>query len=83
RTPEATAAVLDRELPGVAEAMRRKGTEKTVHASLSRGLVGLAGRTVVVNLPGSPGGVRDGMAVLEPILDHLLAQVSGGGMHDA
>ncbi|MGW0040973.1 bifunctional molybdenum cofactor biosynthesis protein MoaC/MoaB [Rhodococcus sp. NPDC003348] len=83
RTPEATAAILDRELPGVAEAMRRKGTEKTVHASLSRGLVGLSGRTVVVNLPGSPGGVRDGIAVLEPILDHLLAQVSGGGMHDA
>ncbi|MFF0816417.1 bifunctional molybdenum cofactor biosynthesis protein MoaC/MoaB [Rhodococcus sp. NPDC003318] len=82
RTPEATAAVLDRELPGVAEALRRKGTEKTVHAALSRGLVGLSGRTVIVNLPGSPGGVRDGIAVLEPILDHLLAQVSGGGMHD-
>lgn len=83
RTPEATAAVLDRELPGVAEAMRRKGTEKTLHATLSRGLVGLAGRTVVVNLPGSPGGVRDGISVLEPLLDHLLAQVSGGGVHDA
>ncbi len=82
RTPEATAAVLDRELPGLAEAMRRKGTEKTAHASLSRGLAGLVGGTVVVNLPGSPGGVRDGMAVLEPILDHLLAQVAGGGMHD-
>ncbi|MGW4481473.1 bifunctional molybdenum cofactor biosynthesis protein MoaC/MoaB [Rhodococcus triatomae] len=82
RTPEATAAVLDRELPGLAEAMRRKGTEKIAHASLSRGLAGLVGRTVVVNLPGSPGGVRDGMAVLEPVLDHLLAQVAGGGMHD-
>ncbi|MFE3293321.1 bifunctional molybdenum cofactor biosynthesis protein MoaC/MoaB [Rhodococcus sp. NPDC059234] len=82
QTPEVTRAVLDRELPGIAEAMRRKGTEKTVHASLSRGLAGLAGRTVVVNLPGSPGGVRDGISVLEPILDHLLAQVSGGGMHD-
>ncbi|MFC4602388.1 bifunctional molybdenum cofactor biosynthesis protein MoaC/MoaB [Rhodococcus kronopolitis] len=83
RTPEATAALLDRELPGLAEAMRRKGTEKTAHASLSRGLAGLVGRTVVVNLPGSPGGVRDGISVLEPILDHLLAQVAGGGAHDA
>lgn len=82
RTPEATAAVLDRELPGVAEELRRKGAEKTALAALSRGLVGLAGRTVVVNLPGSPGGVKDGISVLEPILDHLLAQVSGGGMHD-
>ena len=81
-TPEATRAVLDRELPGVAEAIRRKGAEKTPHASLSRGLAGLAGRTVVVNLPGSPGGVQDGIAVLEPILDHLLAQVAGGGAHD-
>lgn len=83
RTPEATSAVLDRELPGVAEELRRKGTEKTATAVLSRGLVGLAGRTVVVNLPGSPGGVADGITVLEPILDHLLAQVSGGGLHDA
>ncbi|MGW6377990.1 bifunctional molybdenum cofactor biosynthesis protein MoaC/MoaB [Rhodococcus sp. NPDC055112] len=83
QTPEATRAVLDRELPGLAEAMRRKGSEKTPYASLSRGLAGLSGRTVVVNLPGSPGGVRDGMSVLEPILEHLLAQVAGGGMHDA
>ncbi|MFC7447421.1 bifunctional molybdenum cofactor biosynthesis protein MoaC/MoaB [Rhodococcus daqingensis] len=83
QTPEATRAVLDRELPGLAEAMRRKGAEKTPYASLSRGLAGLSGRTVLVNLPGSPGGVRDGMSVLEPILEHLLAQVSGGGMHDA
>ncbi|MCZ4554496.1 MULTISPECIES: bifunctional molybdenum cofactor biosynthesis protein MoaC/MoaB [Rhodococcus] len=83
QTPEATRAVLDRELPGLAEAMRRKGSEKTPYASLSRGLSGLSGRTVVVNLPGSPGGVRDGMSVLEPILEHLLAQVAGGGMHDA
>lgn len=82
QTPEATRAVLDRELPGLAEAMRRKGSEKTVHATLSRGLAGLAGRTVLINLPGSPGGVRDGISVLEPILEHLLAQVSGGGMHD-
>ncbi|WP_137724357.1 bifunctional molybdenum cofactor biosynthesis protein MoaC/MoaB [Prescottella subtropica] len=82
-TPEATRAVLDRELPGIAEEMRRRGTKVTPHATLSRGLVGLAGRTLIVNLPGSPGGVKDGLAVLEPILDHLLAQVAGGGAHDA
>ncbi|WP_062985036.1 bifunctional molybdenum cofactor biosynthesis protein MoaC/MoaB [Nocardia anaemiae] len=81
-TPEATLAVLDRELPGVAEAIRQRGTAKFALAALSRGVAGLAGRSVVVNLPGSPGGVRDGMAVLEPLLDHLLAQVAGGGNHD-
>ncbi|MFI6041278.1 bifunctional molybdenum cofactor biosynthesis protein MoaC/MoaB [Nocardia sp. NPDC051321] len=81
-TPEATLAVLTRELPGVAEAIRQRGTAKFPLASLSRGVAGLAGRSVVVNLPGSPGGVKDGMAVLEPLLDHLLAQVAGGGSHD-
>ncbi|MCE4266887.1 bifunctional molybdenum cofactor biosynthesis protein MoaC/MoaB [Rhodococcus globerulus] len=81
-TPEATLAVLTRELPGIAEAIRTKGLEKTPHASLSRGVAGLTGRTVIVNLPGSPGGVKDGLAVLDPIIDHLLAQVAGGGMHD-
>ncbi|ORL80892.1 bifunctional molybdenum cofactor biosynthesis protein MoaC/MoaB [Prescottella equi] len=81
-TPEATRAVLDRELPGVAEEMRRVGTQVTPHASLSRGLVGLAGRTLIVNLPGSPGGVKDGLEVLDPILEHLLAQIAGGGAHD-
>src|SRR5690606_28694822 len=81
-TPEATLAVLDRELPGVAEAIRNEGAAKFPLASLSRGVAGLAGRTVIVNLPGSPGGVKDGMAVLEPLLDHLLAQVCGGGAHD-
>ncbi|WP_280260166.1 bifunctional molybdenum cofactor biosynthesis protein MoaC/MoaB [Nocardia abscessus] len=81
-TPEATLAVLDRELPGVAEAIRQRGTAKFPLAALSRGVAGLAGHSVVVNLPGSPGGVRDGIAVLEPLLDHLLAQVAGGGSHD-
>ncbi|MGW4774446.1 bifunctional molybdenum cofactor biosynthesis protein MoaC/MoaB [Nocardia sp. NPDC004278] len=81
-TPEATLAVLDRELPGVAEAIRQRGTAKFPLAALSRGVAGLAGRSVIVNLPGSPGGVKDGMAVLEPLLDHLLAQVAGGGNHD-
>ncbi|GAB2639185.1 bifunctional molybdenum cofactor biosynthesis protein MoaC/MoaB [Nocardia goodfellowii] len=81
-TPEATLSLLDRELPGVAEAIRRRGTEKFPLAALSRGVAGLAGRSVVVNLPGSPGGVKDGIAVLEPLLDHLLAQVAGGGNHE-
>ncbi|MET9216117.1 MULTISPECIES: bifunctional molybdenum cofactor biosynthesis protein MoaC/MoaB [unclassified Nocardia] len=81
-TPEATRAVLDRELPGVADAIRQRGTAKFPLAALSRGVAGLAGRTVVVNLPGSPGGVKDGIAVLEPLLDHLLAQVAGGGDHE-
>ncbi|MGY0500959.1 bifunctional molybdenum cofactor biosynthesis protein MoaC/MoaB [Nocardia sp. FBN12] len=81
-TPEATRGILDRELPGVADAIRQRGTAKFPLAALSRGVAGLAGRTVVVNLPGSPGGVKDGMAVLEPLLDHLLAQVAGGGNHE-
>ncbi|MFC6011044.1 bifunctional molybdenum cofactor biosynthesis protein MoaC/MoaB [Nocardia lasii] len=81
-TPEATRAVLDRELPGVADAIRQRGTAKFPLAALSRGVAGLVGRTVVVNLPGSPGGVKDGIAVLEPLLDHLLAQVAGGGNHE-
>ncbi|MBF6130440.1 bifunctional molybdenum cofactor biosynthesis protein MoaC/MoaB [Nocardia brasiliensis] len=81
-TPEATLALLDRELPGVAEAIRQRGTAKFPLAALSRGVAGLSGRSVLVNLPGSPGGVKDGIAVLEPLLDHLLAQVAGGGNHD-
>lgn len=81
-TPEATLAVLDRRLPGVAEAIRLAGTATFPLAALSRGVAGLAGRSVIVNLPGSPGGVRDGIGVLEPLLDHLLAQVAGGGSHE-
>lgn len=78
-TPEQTAPLLDRELPGIAEAIRRAGEAATPLAVLSRGLAGMAGRTVVVNLPGSPGGVRDGMRVLDPLLDHLLDQRHGKG----
>lgn len=81
-TPEATRALLDRELPGVAEAIRAKGLAVTPTAALSRGLAGTARGTVVVNLPGSPGGVKDGLAVLDGLLDHLVAQIAGGGMHD-
>lgn len=80
-TPEATAAVLDRELPGVAELLRRRGVESTPTAALSRGLAGTAGRTVIINLPGSTGGVRDGLSVLDDLLDHLVDQVSGTAQH--
>lgn len=79
RTPEATRAVLDRELPGVAEAIRAAGRAVTPTAALSRALAGLAGSTIVVNLPGSPGGVRDGLAVLGTLLPHLHDQIGGGG----
>lgn len=82
RTPEATAAVLDRELPGVAEAIRARGLASTPAAALSRGRAGVSGATIIVNLPGSTGGVRDGLAVLGDILDHLVDQVAGGGAHD-
>jgi len=81
-TPEATAALLDRELPGVAEAIRARGVAKTPTAALSRGLAGIAGGTVVVNLPGSVGGVKDGLAVLGELLEHLVGQVAGEGAHD-
>jgi cyclic pyranopterin phosphate synthase len=79
RTPEATRTVIDRELPGVAEAIRAAGRAVTPTAVLSRALAGVAGSTIVINLPGSPGGVNDGLAVLETLLPHLHDQIAGGG----
>jgi len=78
RTPEATRPVLDLELPGLAEAIRSAGLPAVPTAVLSRGLAGVAGRTVVVNLPGSVGGVRDGLGVLAGVLDHAVQQLHGG-----
>ncbi|GGO30250.1 molybdenum cofactor biosynthesis protein [Microbispora rosea subsp. aerata] len=77
-TPEMTRRVLDREIPGIAEAIRQINREKVPTSILSRGLAGQAGKTLVVNLPGSTGGVRDGMAVLAPILAHVVDQIHGG-----
>ena len=79
RTPEMTRKVLDREISGIAESIRAAGVAAGVpSAMLSRGLAGLAGRTLIVNLPGSPGGVRDGMAVLSGVLTHAVDQARGG-----
>ena len=76
-TPEATQEVLDREAPGIAEAIRTDAIARTPHALLSRGAAGLIGGTLVVNLPGSPGGCRDGFAVIQPALRHGIELAAG------
>ncbi len=76
-TPEGTADVLDRELPGIAEELRRRGVGETPTAVLSRGIAGVSGRALIVNLPGSPGAVASGIEVVTGIAGHVIAQLDG------
>jgi molybdopterin adenylyltransferase len=76
-TPEATRAILDKEAPGIAEALRITSFPRFPRAALSRGLAGVRGKTLIVNLPGSPGGVRDGLGVLSELVEHAVELVRG------
>lgn len=78
RTPDQTRALLDYEIPGFSEELRRRGSLTVASALLSRGVAGVAGSTIVVNLPGSRGGVADGLALLDEVLDHMIDQLRGG-----
>ncbi len=80
-TPEATRAVLDREAPGIAEALRAEAVRHTPMGVLSRGAAGVAGRTLIINLPGSPNAVRESLAVLGEVLPHAVSQIRGDGGH--
>jgi molybdenum cofactor synthesis domain-containing protein len=80
-TPAQTAAVIDYEIPGLADAIRRSGLPKVPTSILSRGVCGVAGRVLIVNLPGSPGGVRDGLSVLADVVHHALDQLAGEDHH--
>lgn len=80
-TPEATRAVIEREAPGLSEAMRRETAAKTPMAILSRGICGIRGNTLIINLPGSPKGVEECFDVVRPVLRHAIDQVSGETKH--
>ncbi|WP_417220771.1 MogA/MoaB family molybdenum cofactor biosynthesis protein [Arthrobacter sp.] len=82
RTPEMTEGLLERTIPGLMEAIRAAGRDKTPHAALGRGHAGTAGRTFIINLPGSPGGVADALGVLDPVISHLCEQIEGGHGHE-
>lgn len=82
-TPQATRAVIDYEVPGLAEAMRAAGRAKTPFADLSRGLVGVRGRSLIANLPGSPKGALESLEAIEGVLDHALETLAGPHDHDA